>query len=120
MSGPETGVIIADPAPVFAALGDATRLELISRLSDGRAQSIAQLTDGLGLTRQGWPEEQGGWLEFYGPDKQTVIERRPPGFDTLDLYDVHPVERWHGVPLLLEQAQERLTISGWLGSQGEP
>ena len=53
MSGPETGLIIADPVPVFAALGDATRLELISRLSDGPAQSIAQLTDGLGLTRQG-------------------------------------------------------------------
>lgn len=43
----------ADPAPVFAALGDATRLELISRLSDGQPRSIAQLTQGLGLTRQG-------------------------------------------------------------------
>ena len=43
----------ADPAPVFAALGDATRLELIARLSDGQAHSITQLTDGLSLTRQG-------------------------------------------------------------------
>lgn len=42
-----------NPAPVFAALGDATRLVLISRLSDGRAHSIAQLTNGLSLTRQG-------------------------------------------------------------------
>lgn len=40
-------------APVFAALGDATRLELISRLNDGEARSIAQLADGLHLTRQG-------------------------------------------------------------------
>ncbi len=43
----------ADPAPVFSALGDATRLALVSRLSDGQPRSIAQLTDGLGLTRQG-------------------------------------------------------------------
>ncbi len=41
------------PASVFAALGDTTRLALVSRLSDGRPQSIAQLTDGLALTRQG-------------------------------------------------------------------
>lgn len=41
------------PAPVFAALGDATRLELIARLGDGGQHSIAQLTDGLDLSRQG-------------------------------------------------------------------
>jgi DNA-binding transcriptional ArsR family regulator len=53
MSSPEAVTSFADPAPVFAALGDATRLELVSRLNDGQARSIAQLTDGLGLTRQG-------------------------------------------------------------------
>jgi DNA-binding transcriptional ArsR family regulator len=41
------------PAPVFAALGDTTRLELVSRLSGGNQLSIAQLADGLELTRQG-------------------------------------------------------------------
>ena len=44
---------VAGPAPVFAALGDATRLRLVTRLSDGRARSITQLTEGLGQTRQG-------------------------------------------------------------------
>ena len=42
-----------DSAPVFAALGDTTRLELVARLSDGRQHSIVQLADGLELTRQG-------------------------------------------------------------------
>lgn len=37
---------------MFAALGSVTRLELLSRLSDGREYSIAELTDGLALTRQ--------------------------------------------------------------------
>lgn len=40
-------------ARVFAALGDMTRLELLSRLGDGRQHSIVQLADGLKLTRQG-------------------------------------------------------------------
>lgn len=40
------------PAPVFAALGSATRLELLSRLGDGREYSITALTDDLDLTRQ--------------------------------------------------------------------
>ena len=53
MSSPEPGLAAVDPAPVFAALGDATRLELITRLSDGRSHSIAELTGGLDLTRQG-------------------------------------------------------------------
>ena len=40
-------------APIFAALGDAKRLSLLSRLCDGRPQSISMLTQGSGLTRQG-------------------------------------------------------------------
>ena len=43
---------IEAPAPVFAALGSATRLELLSRLSDGREHSITALTEDLDLTRQ--------------------------------------------------------------------
>lgn len=39
-------------APVFAALGDETRLRILSRLCAGGPTSIANLTDGMGLTRQ--------------------------------------------------------------------
>ena len=53
MSSPDASHLHAGPAPVFAALGDATRLELVARLGDGEQRSIAQLTDGLDLTRQG-------------------------------------------------------------------
>jgi DNA-binding transcriptional ArsR family regulator len=42
-----------ESAPVFSALGDITRLELVSRLSDGQQHSITELADGLKLTRQG-------------------------------------------------------------------
>jgi DNA-binding transcriptional ArsR family regulator len=39
-------------APVFAALGDATRLRLVVRLSVDGPLSIARLSEGAGVTRQ--------------------------------------------------------------------
>jgi DNA-binding transcriptional ArsR family regulator len=39
-------------APVFAALGDETRLSLLAKLYGGRRFSISQLTEGSKLTRQ--------------------------------------------------------------------
>jgi DNA-binding transcriptional ArsR family regulator len=39
-------------APLFAALGDSTRLELIGRLSLGQPRSISGLAEGSRLTRQ--------------------------------------------------------------------
>ena len=44
---------LAGSAPVFAALGDATRLKLVALLCAGGALSIAQLTAATDLTRQG-------------------------------------------------------------------
>ena len=40
-------------APIFAALGDETRLQLISRLRDDGPMSITRLTLGTNVTRQG-------------------------------------------------------------------
>ncbi len=39
-------------APVFAALGDQTRLRLVARLGSDGPLSIARLTDGTDVTRQ--------------------------------------------------------------------
>ena len=39
-------------APIFAALGDETRLRLVARLCTGGPQSIARLTAGSDITRQ--------------------------------------------------------------------
>ena len=43
----------AGPASLFAALGDKTRLQIVSRLSEESAVSITGLTEGTRLTRQG-------------------------------------------------------------------
>ncbi|MCU1297773.1 MAG: transcriptional regulator, ArsR family [Acidobacteriaceae bacterium] len=41
-----------DSAPLFAALGDETRLRLVARLCDDGPMSIAGLTTGFKVTRQ--------------------------------------------------------------------
>jgi DNA-binding transcriptional ArsR family regulator len=43
---------LRNSAPIFAALGDQTRLRLIAVLCAGGAMSIAQLTFGTDITRQ--------------------------------------------------------------------
>jgi len=43
---------VTGAAPIFAALGDETRLRLVSRMCAGGPLSIVQLTMGSGVTRQ--------------------------------------------------------------------
>jgi DNA-binding transcriptional ArsR family regulator len=43
---------LPDAVPLFAALGDATRLRLLGRLSAGGPLSITRLSAGTGVTRQ--------------------------------------------------------------------
>jgi len=43
---------MAEAAPIFAALGDATRLRLVTRLCEGGPLSITVLSEGTAVTRQ--------------------------------------------------------------------
>jgi DNA-binding transcriptional ArsR family regulator len=43
---------VDEVVPVFAALGDETRLRLLGRLSAGGPLSITRLSEGTGVTRQ--------------------------------------------------------------------
>jgi DNA-binding transcriptional ArsR family regulator len=43
---------VTEAVPVFAALGDATRLNLLRRLSVDGPLSITRLSEGTGVTRQ--------------------------------------------------------------------
>ena len=53
MSGKSrSGLAQREAAPVFAALGDETRLLLVAKLCGGSPRSISQLTEGSQLTRQ--------------------------------------------------------------------
>lgn len=49
---PRNSSPLRNSAPIFAALGDETRLNLVAVLCIGGAMSIAQLTSGTDMTRQ--------------------------------------------------------------------
>src|SRR5262245_47893794 len=51
-NAPRRNPTLLKSAPIFAALGDETRLRLIAVLCTGGAMSIAQLTAGTEITRQ--------------------------------------------------------------------
>jgi DNA-binding transcriptional ArsR family regulator len=49
---PSRAAAVKEAVPVFAALGDATRLSLLGRLSAQGPLSITRLSEGTGVTRQ--------------------------------------------------------------------
>jgi DNA-binding transcriptional ArsR family regulator len=52
MSRRRAAAELADAAPIFAALGDPTRLGLVTRLCHGGPASIVRLTEGAVVSRQ--------------------------------------------------------------------
>jgi DNA-binding transcriptional ArsR family regulator len=52
MSPSRGAAALKEAVPVFAALGDATRLSLLGRLSGEGPLSITRLSEGTGVTRQ--------------------------------------------------------------------
>ena len=73
-------------APVFAALGDRTRLSLVARLCDGQPHSISQLTTGSRLTRQAITKHL-RVLERAG-----IVHSLRSGRENLFELDVKPIE----------------------------
>lgn len=52
MSPRQSNAALTRSAPIFAALGDTTRLRVVSRLSSEGPLSITELTEGSDVTRQ--------------------------------------------------------------------
>jgi len=68
----------------------------------------------LGLTREQWKEDEGGSLAFLRCNDTNVslAERRPPGWNTLDLFSVHNRTFLHQVQLL-KTDRKRRAMAGW-------
>ena len=75
-----------DHATVFAALGDETRLALVTRLSGGQPHSISRLTAGSRLTRQAITKHL-RVLEGAG-----IVHRARVGRESLFEFDPKPIE----------------------------
>ena len=73
-------------APVFAALGDETRLFLIAKLCGGQLRSISQLREGSKLTRQAITKHL-RVLESLG-----IVHSVRVGRESLFEFDPQPIE----------------------------
>jgi DNA-binding transcriptional ArsR family regulator len=73
-------------AAVFAALGDETRLSMLSKLSSGQRYSISQLTEGTRLTRQAVTKH----LRVL--ERACVVHAHPKGRERLFELDPRPLD----------------------------
>ena len=86
-------------APIFAALGDQTRLRLMRRLAGGRSHSISELTEGFALTRQAVTKhlrilENAGLVEAERQGREIRFEFRPGAMDGARQYLEAVTRQW--------------------------
>jgi DNA-binding transcriptional ArsR family regulator len=86
-------------APVFAALGDETRLALVTKLARGRAYSISQLTEGTRLTRQAITKhlrvlESVGMVHGVRAGRENLYQFDPEPVAKIKEYLDHVSEQW--------------------------
>src|SRR5271170_4811858 len=89
----------ANPAPVFAALGDQTRLSLLAKLSDGETRSIAGLSADTRLTRQAITKhlrvlENAGLVSSTRSGRETRFTFRPDAIVEVKSYLDHVSIQW--------------------------
>jgi DNA-binding transcriptional ArsR family regulator len=86
-------------AAVFAALGDETRLSLVTALSAGEARSIAQLTGGSRMTRQAITKhlrvlEDAGIVHSVRSGRESRFALDPAPMRELEDYLARVAEQW--------------------------
>lgn len=73
----------AEPATIFAALGEPTRIRLLDRLGDGAPRSIARLAEGMPMSRQALTKHlrvlEGAGLATAIRDGRETLYRIDPG-----------------------------------------
>jgi DNA-binding transcriptional ArsR family regulator len=87
------------PAPIFAALGDDTRLAVIDRLGTAGPQSIVALTAGTALTRQAMTKHlhvlaRAGLVSDTRAGRERIWELVPAPLATARTYLEHAAARW--------------------------
>jgi DNA-binding transcriptional ArsR family regulator len=98
-------------APVFAALGDRTRLLLIGKLSRGQPSSISELTAGFKLTRQAVTKhlrvlEDAGLVQASREGRETRFAFTPAPFDEAQQYLTRVSQQWDEVLVRLKDFVE--------------
>jgi DNA-binding transcriptional ArsR family regulator len=86
-------------APIFAALGDETRLSLVAKLCDESPQSITQLTEDSGLTRQAITKhlqvlQQAGIVHSLRQGRESLFEFDPKPVEDIKAYLGDVSKQW--------------------------
>lgn len=86
-------------APVFAALGDKTRLSLVANLSGGHHRSISELTRGTRLTRQAVTKhlhvlERAGLVRSNHSGRENRFQLDPAPLEAMKQYLNSISQRW--------------------------
>jgi len=86
-------------APVFAALGDETRLSLVAKLCGSEPRSISQLTQGSRLTRQAITKhlrvlERAELVHSVRAGRESLFELNPAPLEEIKRYLDVVSEQW--------------------------
>ncbi|BDU19612.1 metalloregulator ArsR/SmtB family transcription factor [Dyella sp. GSA-30] len=101
-----------DAAPIFAALGDRTRLALVTKLSDGQSRSIAQLCADAEITRQAVTKhlhvlEDAGLVRSTRAGRESQFELRPESIVQMREYLDEVSRQWDDALARLRAFVER-------------
>jgi DNA-binding transcriptional ArsR family regulator len=99
MSRKSSSVRIADAAPLFAALGDVTRLRIVVRLCTEGPSSIMRLTEGADVSRQAVTKhlralEDAGLVRSDRAGRECVWELQPKRLDETRRYLDQISQQW--------------------------
>lgn len=99
-------------APVFAALGDESRLSLVAKLCAGQPRSISQLTQGSRLTRQAITKhlrvlEGVGIVHSVRTGRESLFEFDPEAIEEIKKYLDLVSEQWDQALSRLKSFVER-------------
>ena len=102
----------ADSAPLFAALGDETRLRLVARLCDGGPTSIAKLTEGFAITRQAITKhlrvmEEAGLVHSAQAGRESVWQLESKRLEDAQRYLAEISTEWDQALIRLKRFVER-------------
>lgn len=103
---------LARRAPIFAALGDPTRLALLARLSRGQPRSISQLTSESKITRQAVTKhlrvlEVVGIVRCSRSGRESLFHFDPQPLADMQKYLARLASRWDDALARLKSFAER-------------
>lgn len=93
-------ILNRDPVPLFSALGDRTRLIIMTELADSQAYSITKLANGFGMTRQAVTKhlrvlEDAGLVTSERVGRQSLYQIAPDGLQAARSFLDRVLTHWN-------------------------